>query len=77
MKDTKPEYKVGDLAWFVPNGHKKAVKGEIVSINMEVETPYACLLEQVDSKYRTTMVSLLADSSTEAKKLYSSHSQSK
>ncbi len=77
MKESNPEYKVGDLAWFVPNGHKRAVKGEIVSINLEAETPYACLLEQIDSKYRTTRVSLLADSSSVAKKLYSHYIQSK
>ena len=77
MKASKTTYKVGDFAWFVPNGHKKAVKGEIVSINMDAEIPYACLLEQIDSKYRTTRVSLLADSSSAAKKLYSTYSQSK
>ena len=77
MKKTKNDYSVGDFAWFVPNGHKKAVKGEIVTINMNADIPYACLLEQIESKYRTTMVSMLADSSAEAKKLYSSHNESK
>jgi len=72
MKKDNSSYKVGDFAWFVPTGGKRAVKGEIVTINMETDIPYACLLEQVDGKYRTTMVSLLGDTSAEAKILHSS-----
>jgi hypothetical protein len=62
---------VGDFAWFVPLGAKKAVKGEIVEINTEVEIPYACMVEVIDSKYRTTKLSLLSDTSSGAKKLLS------
>jgi len=61
-------YKLGDLAWFVPYGAKRAVQGEIVAINLEIEEAYVSLMEIVESKYRTTRPDLLADTAAEAKK---------
>jgi len=69
MKD-KRSFSPGDFAWFVPLGGKKAVKGEVVKIVEGGDFPCACMIEVIDSKYRTTKLSLLADTSAEAKRLY-------
>tara|TARA_R100000664_G_scaffold34235_1_gene55459 strand:+ start:5927 stop:6136 length:210 start_codon:yes stop_codon:yes gene_type:complete len=63
------KYKVGDFAWVVPTGEKKAVKVEILKINFEVEEPYVSIMEVVESKYRVARPEDLADTSSEARKL--------
>jgi hypothetical protein len=58
----------GDHAWFVPNGEKKPQQGEIVKIYENIDNPCATLIMFLDSKYRTSLLSMLSETSKGAKK---------
>ena len=64
------EYSVGDLAWFVPYGQKRAAQGEIYMMNLDVSPPWVTLMILEDSKYRTISPELLADTAKDAKKIF-------
>ena len=64
------KYKIGDFAWFVPYGEKRAHQGEIHDMNLEIENKYVVLIVVGDGKYRTTRPEQLADTSKEAKQLW-------
>jgi len=64
------DYKIGDVAWFVPYGEKRSFQGEITDINLDVSPPYVTLMLLIDSKFRTTTPELLAETSKDAKKIF-------
>tara|TARA_B100000214_G_C23951140_1_gene620549 strand:+ start:970 stop:1215 length:246 start_codon:yes stop_codon:yes gene_type:complete len=69
---TSNVWSVGDFVWFIPNGEKKPQQGEIVKIYDNIENPCASLIMVLDSKYRTSLLSMLSETSKGAKKILES-----
>ena len=66
--ENKEVWSVGDHAWFIPNGEKKPQQGEIVKIYDNIDNPCASLIMFLDSKYRTSLLTMLSETSKGAKK---------
>lgn len=69
MKKPEEIWNIGDIAWFIPHGEKRPQQGEIVTILDNIEIPCATLIMSIDHKYRTAMISMLGETSKEAKVL--------
>lgn len=67
MKKPEEVWSIGDIAWFIPYGEKRPQQGEIVTIIDTVDIPCATLIMAIDMKYRTAMISMLCETSKEAK----------